>query len=93
MANLEEEILHHAKLKPMVWDRYIDDIFFIWPHGDESLTEFLSYINEYHQTIKFTAETSTTAVSFLDTRVILTPSGELYTDLFVKPTGKSYYLH
>lgn len=93
MANLEEEMLYHAQLKPLVWHRYIDDVFFIWPHRKENLDDFLDFINNYHETIKFTAEVSEEEVTFLDTRVKLTPNGELYTDLFVKPTDKSNYLH
>ena len=40
MAALEEKILSKVKKKPSVWWRYIDDIFFIWEHGEESLQEF-----------------------------------------------------
>ena len=30
MVELEEEILAETKLKPYLWWRYIDDIFFLW---------------------------------------------------------------
>ena len=30
MADLEEEILNASEKKPMIWWRYLDDIFFIW---------------------------------------------------------------
>ena len=42
--------------KPLVWWRYIDDIFMIWQQGEEALKEFLKIINSCHPTIKFTAE-------------------------------------
>lgn len=94
MAKLEEEIIYNCTHKPLVWDRYIDDIFFIWTHGEEELEKFLSYINGFHDSIKFTAETSKNKVNFLDhTKVKLTMDGDLYTDLYVKDTGKSNYLH
>ena len=32
MAELEEKILREVELKPFLWWRYIDDIFFIWEH-------------------------------------------------------------
>ena len=37
MADLEERILKDIELKPRIWWRYIDDIFFIWEHGEDSL--------------------------------------------------------
>ena len=40
MANLEDEVLHKAKCKPLVMFRFIDDIFFIWNHSRDELTEF-----------------------------------------------------
>ena len=40
MASLEKQILNTApsQLKPLIWKRYIDDIFMIWPHGESSHT-------------------------------------------------------
>lgn len=57
MAELQEQILYHAKNKPLIWERFID-IFFIWTHGEEKLHEFIEYIYNYHASIKFTAEYS-----------------------------------
>ena len=54
IAALEEKILSKVKKKPSVWWRYIDDMFFIWEHGEESLKEFINEINSFHPTIKFT---------------------------------------
>ena len=85
MADLEEKILNAFEEKPMIWWRYIDDIFFIWGHGEESLEKFLSKLNTFHPTIKLTAEYSKEAINFLDVNVRLV-EGEPMTDLFVKPT-------
>ena len=41
MADLEERILEEIKLQPCTWWRYIDDIFFIWEHGKDSLKQFI----------------------------------------------------
>ena len=71
MAELEEEILSEIELKPYLWWRYIDDIFFLWEHGEEKLKEFIEHLNEKHQTIKFTAEWSQTSIKFLDVTVSL----------------------
>ena len=41
MADLEEKMLEIFEKNPMIWRRYIDDIFFIWKHGEESLKVFI----------------------------------------------------
>ena len=58
MDSLEEDMLNNSLLKPLVWWRYIDDIFMMWEHGEEELQKFLETLNCYHPTIKFTAEYS-----------------------------------
>ena len=92
MAELEESILKSAILKPLVWWRYIDDIFMIWQHGEENLNAFLHALNSYHPSIKFTAEYSETKINFLDVQVIKS-GNELITDLYIKPTDTHQYLH
>ena len=37
MADLEETILEDIELQSRLWRRYIDDIFSIWEHGEDSL--------------------------------------------------------
>ena len=56
MADLEEGILEDIELQPHIWWRYIDDIFFIWAHGEDSLKQLIEKLNAFHPTIKFTAE-------------------------------------
>ena len=56
MAELKEEILREVELKPYLWWRYKDDIFFIWELGEEKLKEFIDVLSKKHATIKFTAE-------------------------------------
>ena len=56
MAHLEERILKDSELKPHIWWRYIDDIFFIWEHGEDSLKQFIETLNACYPTIKITAE-------------------------------------
>ena len=58
MGKLEEEFLEAQSLKPIVWWRYIDDIFMLWRHGEENLKIFLEALNCCHPTIKFTADYS-----------------------------------
>ena len=51
MGDLEQKILAQFPLKPLVWWRYIDEVFMIWPHGEEKLNEFVSLLNSSHETI------------------------------------------
>ena len=92
MRSLETKILNESEYKPTVWYRYIDDIFFIWEHGEDKLLIWLDYLNKYHSTIKFTVEYSKDEISFLDTKVKKSDSGSLYTDLYIKPTDTNSYL-
>ena len=76
----------------MVWWRYIDDVFTIWTHGEDSLKEFIAYLNDIHPTLKFTFKYSKTQTEFLDVNVIK-EGNSLKTDLFIKDTDTHQYLH
>ena len=88
MAKLEETLPTQATSSPRIWWRYIDDVFAIWDKEQNELENFLQQINDFHNTIKFTAEWSTEWVSFLDTTVIL-DAGTIHTDLYTKPIDAS----
>ena len=75
-----------------LWWRYVDEIFFLWEHGEEKLKGFIEHLNEKHPTIKFTAEWSKTSINFLDVTVSLV-GGNITTDLYVKLTDSHQYLH
>ena len=53
---LETKLLENQNLKPLVWFCYIDDIFFIWTHGEE---KFMAEVNLFSNDIKFTYEHKT----------------------------------
>ena len=91
MTDFEQKMLEKFEKKTMISWRYIDDIFFIWKHVEESLKIFIEQINIFHSTIKFTAEYSKEEVNFLDVNIKLI-DGELKTDLFVKPTETHQFL-
>ena len=85
MGDLEQKLLAQSPLKPLVWWRYIDDIFMIWPHGEEKLNEFVNLLNSSHETIKFTHEVSPSKINFLDVTVLL-HNNNITTDVHVKST-------
>ena len=92
MGDLEERILQNCSFKPLVWWRYIDDIFLLWQHGEEKLKEFLDILNRYHPSIKFTSKCSREWTDFLDVEMIK-GGNQVLTDGFVKSTDTDQYLH
>ena len=92
MDKIEKDFLQTQKYQPLVWLRYIDDIFFIWNHGEENLKVFMNHFNNFHPNIKFTYDSSKESVIFLDLRV-KSDNNHLMTTLYVKPTDKHQYLH
>ena len=41
MGKLEQEFLRTQEKVPLVWWRYIDDIFAVWTHGEPALQIFV----------------------------------------------------
>ena len=93
MGWLEERLLSNSPvpIDSKFWKRYIDDIFFLWTGTSEEFDTFFDYINNFHDTIKFTKHISPSEVSFLDILVKL--DGFLETDIYTKPTDAHSYLH
>ena len=83
MARLEQKLLVKAKtdfhIELPLYLRYIDDIFFIFPYRETKLEQFMTLMNSYHKTIKFTEEHPRNKIIFLDTYV-KRDKDSLYTD-------------
>ena len=69
MAKIEKGIISNSKIKPLVWKRYIDDVFCLWYTTEDNIENFVQRANNYHDTIKFTAEISDSEITLLDTKV------------------------
>ena len=95
MGALEQTLLSSSPdhLIPLLWKRFIDDIFLIWTHGEASFQSFIQHLNSFHPTIKFEVTHSTKSVHFLDTTVYITPQNTLETTLYIKPTDRMPLLH
>ena len=92
MEKYEEQFLQTESRLPLVWWRYINDVFAVWTHGVTHLETFLRELNNHHTTIKFTSDWSAQEVIFLDTQVYI-KNGKVETDLHVKPTSKHIPTH
>ncbi|CAN7997262.1 unnamed protein product, partial [Ixodes hexagonus] len=92
MGQLESNFLSDCPLKPLLYKRYIDDIFLIWSHGEAELINFISSFNKVHPNIKFSHSYSTQCAHFLDVTVEI-HKNRLEAKLYRKPTDRQQYLH
>ena len=92
MTKFEENYVYTYHLQPKLWKRFIDDIFLIWPHGMDSLLEFIKHLNTVHSTIKFTSDVFPTEKAFLGL-IIYIKGNKLYTRLHTKDTDIHMYLN
>ena len=95
IGDLEEKFIQERQDKPMLWVRYIDDVFMIWTHTREKLDHFLKDLNKQKEKIKFTAEVMTQSRNFLDLTIYKSPTflstGFLSTKIYYKPTNTFSY--
>ena len=51
MEDFEARALETSPWKPMMWCRYVDDVFVIWPQGDQQLEEFHCHLKGLNPSI------------------------------------------
>lgn len=73
------------------WKRFLDDCFILWSRSNEDLQKFHTMLNNLHEDINFTIESSKTELPFLDV-MIRNIDGLVETDIFYKPTDSKLYL-
>ncbi len=73
--------------QPIVWLRYIDDILLLLEDTDDCLTELLAHLNDRVSSIKFTKESSTQSIDFLDLTIFKGPRFESQGILDTRPTS------
>ena len=91
MGNFEEEFVYKYRTQPVLYLRFLDDIFLIWQHTDIELDAYAAYLNNCIPSIKFTMEKSKKSVNFLDT-IVKIVDNKIETDLYCKPTDAHNYL-
>ena len=97
MAKIETNLLKNSHIKPLIWKRFIDDIFTVWTISEAEINNFVDYANSCHPTIKFTSEISHDKVVFLDTEIYkgnrFNERGILDIRTHFKPTETFQYTH
>ncbi|CAF4600906.1 unnamed protein product [Rotaria sp. Silwood2] len=92
MQKIEEKLNRFSTNKPMIWLRYVDDIFCIFTIPKEKINEFHKRINKWHRNLHFTVEFEVeNSIPFLDVRVTHTED-KLVTSMYRKPTHTGLYL-
>ena len=94
MEFFEDNFVQTYTNKPLVWWRYVDDIFTLWPqNNNEHVNDFLNYINSQETSIKFTTEFENhNELPFLDVLVKKTEN-TIETCVYKKKTHTNRYLN
>ena len=83
--------------KPVLYFRFLDDIFGLWPGTRQQLFEFESYLNTIIPGIKLTFTIREELIEFLDTRIYRHVDDRglhtLRTKVYFKPTDTHQLLH
>ena len=92
MEYFEEMALGSIPLNPLMWLRYIDDTFILWPH-QEDVQILMNHVNSIRPSIQFTMEKEQdNKLSFLDVLITHTEHG-FCTSVYHKPTFTGHYLN
>ena len=89
MARLEDILLANCEYKLLLYLRYIDDIFSIFPYSEADLHKYMQYMNNSHPKIKFREEHFRSEVVFLDT-IVKRLDNKLYTNCTHNQLIRSY---
>ena len=64
MTDLKKRLLAARPLKPLVWKRFINDIFSLWKIPMEEVSIVVNFANSFHPTIKFIVKCYPNALFF-----------------------------
>ena len=95
MGHLEEQIFRlYTGPTPSLYKRFIDDCFGSTTSSEQDLVSFIDFASNYHPSIKFTYEVSSSSLPFLDILISIVPGEDkLSTSVYYKPTDSHAYLN
>ena len=97
MVETETNLIQQSDTKSREWKHSIDDIFSLWDCNRKDVELFIKEANNFHPTIKFTAEISENEITFLDTTVFkgerITEKSILDIKTHYNPTETFQYTH
>ena len=92
MGAWESQLFKEADKTPLVYFRYVDDIWGVWTFGEQDLHQFHEKANAIHPRIQVDLRFSTEEIEFLD-MVTFISGAELKTRKYSKLTARHLYLH
>ena len=82
MEYFETEILPNGNNQPLLWLRYTDDIFVVWP-DDRNFPDFFTQLNQFVPSFNFSEEKERVGMlPFLNIKVIRNNTGFLFDFFF-----------
>ena len=94
VVSIENKILNdtkHESYKPKIYKRYVDDLFAVFKLTEDR-DDFYKVLNSAHPNLRFTMETISKALPFLDVSVAI--KDEAYsTKVYRKPTNTGVLMH
>ena len=97
MPHIEKQLLAASPHKPLIWKRFIDDIFSVRTSPQAEINNFIDFANSFLTALTFTHEVSSEKIVVLDTEVFKGP--RFITDKILnvpthfKPTEAFPYTH
>lgn len=96
LLDFDRQAMNGFRIKPSLFFRFLDDIFFVWNGTRDELREFEEFLNSITPSIKVTLNISDTEVDFLDTTIFKHEHNSettLQTRVFFKATDTHQLLH
>ena len=84
--------MDHAHQLPYAYYRYVDDVWGLWAHGEETLRRFHDFYKYYPSMHTGNITLFEKQLEFLDVHTSIV-NNVVTTDLFSKPMNKHMYLH
>jgi len=96
LIDFDRQAINGFHIKPSLFYRFLDDIFFVWPGSMAELHDFENFLNSLIPDIKVTLTTSHSDINFLDTTIFKHTQDNnttLQTKVYFKPTTTHQLLH
>lgn len=96
LLKFDQSAIYDYKTKPLLYFRFIDDTFFIWPSSLEDLKSYQSFLNNLIPDIRISFTAKTQLAEFLDTLIYkhnLDDHTVLRTRVFFKQTDTHQLVH
>lgn len=96
LLDFDEAAMSGFAVKPLLFFRYLDDVFFLWNDSLDKLKEYETFLNNLIPGITITLEASLISANFLDITIYKKQYDNLCTlatKIFVKPTDTQNLLH